>query len=79
MKNVTITLPEKAADWARREAAKRKMSVSRFVGEMLERHMKENRQYEAARRRFMAQHPIALKGPGEKYPTREELHDRSLR
>ena len=35
MKNVTITLDEKVAQWARVEAAKAGKSVSRFVGDLL--------------------------------------------
>ncbi len=36
MKNLTITMDEDVARWARRAAAEREMSVSRFVGEVLE-------------------------------------------
>jgi hypothetical protein len=35
MKNVTITLDEEAARWARIQAAEHNTSVSRLVGEML--------------------------------------------
>jgi hypothetical protein len=35
MKNVTITLDEKVARWARIKAAEKDTSVSRLVGEML--------------------------------------------
>jgi len=34
MKNVTITLDEETAAWARVHAAKQNMSVSRMIGEM---------------------------------------------
>jgi hypothetical protein len=40
MKNVTIVLDERVADWARIEAAKRRTSVSRMVGEMLAEKMR---------------------------------------
>ena len=39
MRNVTITLDEEVAHWARVEAAKRETSVSRLVGEMLGERM----------------------------------------
>ncbi|MND03103.1 hypothetical protein D3C83_227680 [compost metagenome] len=54
------------------------MSLSRFVGELLRRHMRESREYEEAMRRYLSKGPFkALKGPPERYPTREELHERS--
>jgi hypothetical protein len=48
MKNVTIVLEERVADWARIEAAKRRMSVSRMVGEMLAEKMRHEQTYEKA-------------------------------
>jgi hypothetical protein len=76
MKNVTVTLSEKAAAWARVEAAKQNMSVSRLIGELLEQRMVERREYENAMRRFLAKKPRKLKEPGEHFPTRAELYDR---
>jgi hypothetical protein len=76
MKNVTVTLSEKAAAWARVEAAKQNMSVSRLIGELLEQRMVERREYENAMRRFLAKKPRKLKEPGERFPTRAELYDR---
>ena len=76
MKNVTITLQPKVADWARREASRRNMSVSRLIGEMLHREMTHDRDYEAARRKWFSTKPRALGGPGEPLPRREELYDR---
>jgi hypothetical protein len=35
MKNITITLDEETAAWARVYAAQRNMSLSRYVGEVL--------------------------------------------
>ena len=35
MKNVTVTMEDGVADWARMEAARRNTSVSRLIGEML--------------------------------------------
>ncbi len=76
MKNVTITLDERTASWARVEAAKQNVSLSRFVGEMLERRRRESSAYWAAYRAWKAIKPTALRGPGDKYPKREELYDR---
>ena len=77
MKNVTITLDEKTAAWARVYAAKHNTSVSRIVGEMLQLRMEELREYDRARRRFLSKAPVQLQSRGDRYPTRDELHDRS--
>jgi hypothetical protein len=78
MKNVTITLDEETAAWARVHAAQRNQSLSRFVGELLQSHMREAREYDDAMRRFLSRRPFtSLKGPPERYPSRDELHDRA--
>jgi hypothetical protein len=77
MKNVTITLDEETAAWARVHAAQRNVSLSRFVGELLHQHMRESREYEEAMRRFLADRPVKLKRQRGRYLTREEAHDRS--
>ena len=76
MKNVTITLDEETARWARVEAAQRDTSVSRLISELLHEHMRTQATYEDAMRRYLARPPIVLKDTGH-YPTREELHDRA--
>ncbi|HEX5046229.1 MAG TPA: CopG family transcriptional regulator [Gammaproteobacteria bacterium] len=76
MKNVTISLDEKTASWARKHAAEKGVSLSRFIGEVLQKDMRRARDYERARRLFFSVVPAKLKGPGERYPTREELYDR---
>lgn len=76
MKNVTITLEETVARWARVRAAERNTSVSRMVGEMLQEAMRSERTYDSAMRRYLASLPTALSAAGD-YPRREELHDRS--
>jgi hypothetical protein len=52
MKNVTITLEERVARWARLRAAELNTSVSRLVGEMLAEAMRQERAYDAARRKL---------------------------
>ena len=76
MKNVTITLDEKVAAWARIRAAERESSVSRLVGEMLKERMLEEESYQASMQHYLSQSPRLLKEPGAKYPSREELHER---
>ncbi|MBI3376647.1 MAG: hypothetical protein HY017_33440 [Betaproteobacteria bacterium] len=77
MKNITITLDEQAAAWARVQAAERNMSLSRYLGEMLHGKMRHSREYEEAYKAFLAEKPVRLKGPGERYLTREEVNDRA--
>ena len=77
MKNVTITLDEKTAAWARVYAAKHNTSVSRIVGEMLQQKMHDSREYDEAMRRFLAKAPVRLKRTGKRYPTRDDSHDRT--
>ena len=76
MKNVTITLDEETAAWARIHAAQAGTSVSRMVGELLQQRMHEAREYDDAMRRYLAKTPVKLKRAGERYAPRETLHDR---
>ncbi|MGA8571179.1 MAG: hypothetical protein WBQ36_15980 [Desulfobaccales bacterium] len=76
MKNVTITLDEKVALWARIRAAERNTSVSRLVGELLKEKMREEEDYRLAMEQYLAQEPQVLRKAGIRYPQREELHDR---
>lgn len=77
MKNVTITVDEATAEWVRRLAAERGVSVSRCVGEILGEKMQKESRYEIAMRQYMSLKPRPLSSPGQKYPTREEIYDRS--
>ena len=77
MKNVTITLDEEVARWARIEAAKWEPSSSRFVGEMLREHMRSADAYEAARRQFFAVEPRPLRKTDSRLPSREDMTERA--
>lgn len=48
MKNVTVTMEDNVADWARMEAACRNTSVSHLVGEMLAEKMRHDDAYARA-------------------------------
>lgn len=74
-RNVTITLDEETAEWARIEAARRDTSMSRLVGSLLHEHMLRERNYASAKREFLAGEPKELKRTGG-YPGRDEVHDR---
>jgi hypothetical protein len=50
MKNVTVTMEDQVADWARMEAARRNTSVSRLIGELLAEKMRHDDSYERAMR-----------------------------
>lgn len=78
MKNITITMDGQTAAWARVQAAERNMSLSRYMGELVRDRMRHSREYQAAYRAFLAEKPLKLKGPAERYPTREELYDRPV-
>lgn len=75
MKNITVTLDEKTAAWARAYAARHNMSLSRFIGKVLHEKMRESRAYEGAMQRFFAVKPRNL-SDGAPYPARDELYDR---
>jgi hypothetical protein len=75
LRNVTLTLEESVARWARVEAARQDISVSRFLANILTERMKENDEYETAKRRALSRKPF-LKSDG-RYLSREEVHDRA--
>lgn len=75
LRNLTITVEEDVARWARLWAARHASSVSRLVGEMLRERMREDEGYDAALRQFLAEKPHRFEGSAP-YPTRDELHER---
>jgi hypothetical protein len=75
LKNVTITLDETVARWARLEAARENTSVSRFVGDLLAERMRHAQAYDAVEH-YLSVKPRAISN-GKPYPRREELHDRT--
>jgi len=52
LKNVTITLTEEVALWARKKAAEENTSVSKLVGSMLENQMRMSDEYWRAYRKW---------------------------
>lgn len=75
-KNVTVTLDEETARWVRVEAAKQDTSVSNFLGEVLAERRRRAEGYQAARASFMGRRPRPLRKPGDRLPTRDEIHER---
>jgi hypothetical protein len=75
LRNVTVSLEESVARWARLEAARKETSVSRLLGDILKQRMLEKNSYERAMRRSLARKPF-LSTDG-RYLSREEVHDRA--
>lgn len=75
-RNVTVTLDEETARWVRVEAARRDVSVSRFLGDVLEERRSRTEGYEAAREVFLAREPRPLRRPGVDLPRRDQVHER---
>ena len=76
LKNITITVPEEVARWARRQAAEQDTSVSKLVGRMLEDEMRRKGAYWKA---FEEWKRIAkpIKGvDASKRLSREAVHER---
>lgn len=78
MKNVTVTMEDGVADWARIEAARRHTSVSRLIGEMLADKMRHDDAYERAMNEWLTRER-AWASDGSGYPSREQSHERRLR
>lgn len=77
LRNVTITLEEDVARWARIKAAEADTSVARLVGDMLKEQMRRDTDYEAAMREYFAViRPQPRSWVDGRRPTRDELHDR---
>lgn len=76
LKNVTVTLDEETARWARLQAAHLDTSVSRLIGAILREEMLREGGYEEAMRRYLAQSPGVHRKPGGRLPQRDELHER---
>jgi hypothetical protein len=74
LRNVTVTLEEDVARWARLEAARKDVSVSRLLGTLLRERMIQQDAYERAMKRALARKPF-LNTDG-KYLSRDEVHDR---
>jgi tRNA uridine 5-carbamoylmethylation protein Kti12 len=74
LRNVTLTLEEEVARWARLEAARQDTSVSRLLSSILKQRMMETDNYEKSMRRALSGKPL-FKSDG-KHMTREEIHER---
>ena len=69
MKNVTVTMEDQVADWARMEAARRNTSVSRLLGELLAEKMQHDDAYERALQDWLHRER-SWSSDGQPYPGR---------
>ena len=76
MKNVTITIEEDVARWARVWAAENDTSVSRILGETLKEKMDLEASYSRAQASYFSRPAKPLKGPKQTYPDRAEVYER---
>lgn len=76
VKNVTVTMEEGVAEWARLEAARRNTSVSRLIGEMLAEKMRRDQVYARAMKEALK---FESWGPSDgPYLTRDEIYAERL-
>ena len=73
MKNVTISLDEELAHWARRKAADENTSVSKLVARLLDREMRASDEYWQAYEQWKK---LDIRLDASKRFTREEAHER---
>ena len=78
LKNMTITVEEEVARWARVKAAEKNTSVSKLVGQMLAEQMKQSDEYWRAYEHWKSIPGFPAR-EGVKYLSREEIHDRKRR
>lgn len=76
MKNVTITIEEDVARWARVWAAEHDTSVSRILGETLKEKMDKEASYARAQKSYFSRQAKPLKGSKQTYPERNEVYER---
>ena len=76
MRNVTVTLDEETARWARLEAARRDISVSSLLRELLRESMGGQAAYAGAKDRYLSR-PATDLSFGSGHPSREALHERA--
>jgi hypothetical protein len=74
-RNVTITLDEELARWARVAAARQDISVSRMVADLLNQRRDEQHGYQKAMRRALERSPFLH--TGGVYLSREDAHERT--
>ena len=75
MRNVTLSLDDELARWARVAAAKQELSLSAYLAALLRERMDRDSDYEVAMRRSLARVPLPL-GWRKRVRSRDEIHER---
>ncbi|PZO02131.1 MAG: hypothetical protein DCF30_05830 [Hyphomicrobiales bacterium] len=75
MKNLTLTLPDDAYGRLRVEAAREGKSMSKFVGELIERRVGRPMSKAEAMQRFLAGPLWDLTDENGNAPTRDQIYD----
>ncbi len=86
---ITLHLDEKTVVRAREQAVQNKLSLSRFVSQLMTQNWRESqrrlreakkheRDYRKAMKAWLAQKPLTLTGPAQRYLTRDEIYDRPV-
>ncbi len=80
VRNMTITIDDATAEWARVLAAKNQTSVSRIVGDMLRESRRREEGYALAMEAYLQAAAVPLAGTAglsdRPYPARDVLHER---
>jgi hypothetical protein len=77
MKNITITMEDHVADWARVEAAKQNVSLSRMLGDILAQKMRHDDAYERAYQEWKSDHR-SFKSDGSPYAQHKDIYAERL-
>ena len=72
----SLRLEEDLARWAKINPAEENSGISKKVSELLDEMKAQREGYQAAMKSFLSRGPFFMSKPGEKYPSREEIHER---
>jgi hypothetical protein len=75
LKNLTITAEEEVLQWAKHQAVEKGVSVSKFVGELMNQEMRRSDSYWQAFERWKKRKPIPGVDASKRW-SREEVHER---
>ncbi len=75
MRNVTVSIPDDLAQWARVWAAEHDSSISAMLSDVLRGMREKECRYASAMESFFAAEPKKL-SDGAAYPDRDSLYDR---
>lgn len=76
MRNVTVSLEDDLVRRAKVEAAKRDTSLSKYIAALLDEKLRDEDEYENARRQFASRPLRPLREPLKPLPKRDDLYDR---